>query len=150
MTTTDAMPQMRVCRRCKTPRPMPMFYLAMEARKTAKIGAPWTHHCRECNREVALLRRRPRVDYCNRVKTESGCTDCGIRSDHPEIYDFDHLPGVEKSGGAAQFLTKGTMQDLIDEIAKCEVVCANCHRIRTRSRVSPAFGVDRGAEKGRR
>lgn len=35
------------------------------------------------------------------------------------------------------FLSKGTLDDLRAEIAKCEVVCANCHRIRTKGR-SPA------------
>lgn len=120
-----------------------MFYVDLEARKSAKLGYDWQHHCRECQRQVGLDRRRPRVEYADRVKIEAGCADCGIRSPHPEIYDFDHLPGVEKRKSVAQLLTSGSFEDFKAEIQKCEVVCANCHRIRTRQRPAATFGKSR-------
>lgn len=53
--------------------------------------------------------------------------------------DFDHLPGTDKVCSVSSFARAGkySEQELIDEIAKCEVVCSNCHRQRTfhRSRV---------------
>ena len=60
------------------------------------------------------------------------CTDCGGRFP-AECMDFDHLPEYPKSfgfGGAVQ----RSEAALREEMAKCEVVCANCHRIRTRER----------------
>ena len=48
-----------------------------------------------------------------------------------------------KAGNVAAFLSKGTLDDLRAEIAKCEVVCANCHRIRTKGRVPVTRGRSR-------
>lgn len=134
---------MRTCRRCGTPRPVEMFYTAMEARKSAKLGRPWQTHCRVCNREANAQYRKPRQDYVDSVKLAAGCVDCGIRSPHPEIYDFDHRPDEQKTKPVAAYLTSGTIDDLRAEIVKCDVVCANCHRIRTRQREHGAFGKDR-------
>ena len=122
---------MKVCGRCGVARPPEMYYTSGNAK--------W---CRFCHREYYQTRRAERQEYCDRVKVESGCVDCGIRSPRPEIYDFDHvLPGKVKAVSA--FLTSGTMEDLMAEVARCEVVCANCHRIRTRDRGHPAFGTTR-------
>lgn len=66
------------------------------------------------------------------MKVERGCVDCGYNA-HPAALDFDHLPGTEKLYRVCTMA--GMSRKLIDaEIAKCEVVCANCHRIRTAER----------------
>ena len=70
------------------------------------------------------------VDY----KLEKGCADCGYK-EHPAALDFDHLPGTTKEfniGNAAGYYSD--RKKIWDEVAKCEVVCANCHRIRTTTR----------------
>lgn len=86
---------------------------------------------------------RPRRALADAAKL-AGCTDCGHTDPaHPEVFDFDHPPGAEKVLGVAARMTKGTIEELITEIARCEVVCANCHRIRTRSREPVTFGRDR-------
>jgi hypothetical protein len=61
------------------------------------------------------------------------CMDCGQR--FPSIcMDFDHVRG-EKWYNLARMSSKGLGPDSIKaEIAKCELVCANCHRIRTENR----------------
>ena len=55
------------------------------------------------------------------------CIDCGERD--PVVLEFDHLR--DKSFCIGLELTRRKWQDILDEIAKCEVVCANCHRRRT-------------------
>ncbi len=124
----------RKCPRCGEIRPAVMFY--------STGNQKW---CRYCHRAYYEDRRADRQAYCDRVKMRRGCADCGIRSDHPEIYDFDHMPGAAKTKPVSAFLTSGTFDDLVAEVAKCEVVCANCHRIRTRARGHNAFGKDRVA-----
>jgi hypothetical protein len=47
--------------------------------------------------------------------------------------DFDHVRG-EKKFNVAHFIYTGSYQAVQDEIAKCEVVCSNCHRLRTGAR----------------
>ena len=62
------------------------------------------------------------------------CLDCdGVF--HWVAMDFDHRPEEEKSFGIA---TKGTLvvsskniSMIMKEINKCDLVCSNCHRVRT-------------------
>ena len=62
----------------------------------------------------------------------SVCSDCKV-SYPPHVLDFDHLK--DKSFGISRALHLGTNLDKIkDEIKKCEIVCANCHRERTYER----------------
>lgn len=44
---------------------------------------------------------------------------------------FDHLPGTAKRSEISTLLYSGYRRVLLDEIAKCELVCANCHAVRT-------------------
>ena len=58
---------------------------------------------------------------------EHPCTDCGETD--PIVLEFDHLG--DKEFGIAAGLRTRNWQDVLREIDKCEVVCANCHRRRT-------------------
>lgn len=60
------------------------------------------------------------------------CQDCGGRFP-PECMDFDHVRG-EKLFGIGANVSKVPLAKLMAEIEKCELVCANCHRIRTKRR----------------
>ncbi len=112
-----------------------MFYLATERRRAEREGRSRALMvCRICQRETNSEAQKPRRDYAAAVKLEAGCADCGMRSEHSEIYDFDHRDPSKKVASVATLITKGTWEDFLAEIAKCEVVCANCHRIRTRAR----------------
>ncbi len=59
------------------------------------------------------------------------CADCG--SSFPSVsMDFDHVRGVKLFRVSAM---QGQAWDrVLAEIAKCDLVCANCHRIRTKLR----------------
>lgn len=60
------------------------------------------------------------------------CMDCGVKYPY-YVMDFDHRPDEIKEFDVSQklFLSK---EKLLIEIAKCDLVCANCHRIRTHER----------------
>ena len=59
------------------------------------------------------------------------CADCGIQ--YPSwVMQFDHVRG-EKKFDIAQ-ASSASEKRLLEEIAKCEVVCANCHAERTYDR----------------
>ena len=50
--------------------------------------------------------------------------------------DFDHLPGSQKDINIAMVVRAGWSKERIDrEIAKCDLVCACCHRVRSRIRI---------------
>jgi hypothetical protein len=135
----------RRCTICGEVRPIAMFYVEMERRRALRDGRKkFTMPCRYCQSLLNQKYRAERLAYSDKIKLEAGCADCGIKSDHPEIYDFDHLDATTKIDTVSTLLNKGTLEDFVAEIAKCEVVCSNCHRIRTRARKQlGGFGVSR-------
>ena len=78
-------------------------------------------------------RYQKNTEFLNEIKMSmGGCADCGY-NEHPAALDFDHLPGSVKLFNIGQEKYRSQKQ-LREEIAKCELVCANCHRIRTVTR----------------
>ena len=69
------------------------------------------------------------------IKEESGCIDCGEKYPH-FMLEFDHLPGYEKIASPNQLARTHSLEKAMQEIEKCEIVCANCHKIRTWNRYS--------------
>jgi hypothetical protein len=63
--------------------------------------------------------------HLDRILRQSGCVDCGERD--PLILEFDHVgPKTAKVTSLAWFGC--SLKTIDDEIARCEVRCANCHR----------------------
>jgi hypothetical protein len=58
------------------------------------------------------------------------CADCGETD--PVVLEFDHLGDKRFTIGVA--IRDRNWQSVLEEMAKCEVVCANCHRRRTATR----------------
>lgn len=77
---------------------------------------------------VRQMRDRNRQYVWDYYKTHA-CIDCG--EDDPIVLEFDHVRG-EKTAGVSQLVHACRSIKVIDaEIAKCDVVCSNCHRRRT-------------------
>ena len=88
--------------------------------------------------EKALVRQRDKrntyTKLVQKIKTETPCTDCG--ENYPYyVMEFDHLPEFEKKFNISMLGKVANLRELQAEIAKCEVVCSNCHKIRTRGRM---------------
>lgn len=68
------------------------------------------------------------------IKENTPCADCLNRFPYYVLH-FDHLPQFKKNKEVAKLL-QGTSsrKTVMAEIAKCEVVCANCHAVRTHNR----------------
>jgi hypothetical protein len=81
-------------------------------------------------RSRAIAVRRERTAYLIEYFRTHPCVDCGERD--PLVLEFDHLD--DKAFNIAEGIRDRSWQALLDEIAKCEVVCANCHRRRTAQR----------------
>lgn len=68
--------------------------------------------------------------YINNLKS-APCMDCG-RCFNPWVMDFDHRNPAEKEFSIAHAVEGGyTLERIKREVAKCDLVCANCHRERT-------------------
>jgi protein-arginine kinase activator protein McsA len=81
--------------------------------------------------------RKTRLDTKKKIKIKmveylSGkyCTDCGEKN--IITLDFDHKDGVEKKHNISHMVANAfSWESILSEISKCDIRCANCHRIRT-------------------
>ncbi len=73
-----------------------------------------------------------RYKRCARCKTSFPSADCGIQYPY-YVMDFDHREGETKVINLAS-ASRMTRPKILEEIAKCDVVCSNCHRERTHRR----------------
>lgn len=83
----------------------------------------------------SIASRRARVREAIAEYKRRPCADCK-QSFHPCVMDFDHVDG-EKVQAVSKCGTDGwSWERVMSEIEKCEVVCANCHRMRTHNRLT--------------
>lgn len=87
------------------------------------------------------VRDRERADRHRKLiaelKLSKGCVDCGYNKNAYAL-EFDHrensgIPYTGRSKTVASMMYN-SWQKILDEIAKCDVVCSNCHAIRTFTR----------------
>ena len=64
------------------------------------------------------------------------CADCG-HTYPPVVMDFDHVPERGVKLRAIARMWSRSKEAIVAEIAKCDLVCANCHRLRTWARRHP-------------
>lgn len=80
-------------------------------------------------------KRQKAVDAINSIKEKTPCKDCG--NCFPSCcIEFDHI-GPNKHAEIGKMVSRGRPWDeVLNEMSKCEIVCSNCHRIRTKNRGS--------------
>ena len=129
---------MKNCHKCQ---------LEKESTEFSKNGSKrdgFSDTCKVCHREYNKLHYEKRksyyvakakkskdnlVDSIRKLK-DIPCTDC--KQNYPwYVMDFDHLRDKTFNIGHAFSRSK---EKILEEIAKCEVVCSNCHRARTYKR----------------
>lgn len=76
--------------------------------------------------------RRKAGQQIIREAKEKPCTDCGETYPY-YVMQFDHT-GTDKLHNISEMASLGSFKKIREEISKCEVVCANCHCIRTWTR----------------
>jgi hypothetical protein len=67
------------------------------------------------------------------IKLNSGCVDCGYNK-HPQALQFDHVGEDKKMNVSDMIRSDYSWITIKEEIAKCEVRCANCHAVITARR----------------
>lgn len=116
-----------ICRECRDTYATENFARLQEWRRDYNAR---TRDAR-CLRNAA--RRAEAKAFVDAYKAARPCADCG-RFFPPVAVDLDHVRGA-KTRAVAGLVSGAYKLDLIRlEIAKCDVVCACCHRIRTAAR----------------
>ena len=100
-----------------------------ERAKAARLK--WYYANKEKAKAAAAAKRKKLVAELRRRK-DNPCTDCGQRYPY-YVMQFDHI-GDDKEYGPATLVTRGSFRVMDEELAKCELVCANCHAERTHNR----------------
>ncbi len=132
---------MKWCSKCKTGKPFEAFSRA-HGKKDGFCA--WCKECTSVYKAEHYLRNKAEYiatskasqhrlrDFIREFKDGKSCLDCNVAYPH-YVMDFDHRDAAEKSF----ILSRGfaySKKRIVDEIAKCDLVCANCHRERTFSR----------------
>jgi hypothetical protein len=144
---------MKKCSRCKETKDL-SDYSKNKSRKDGLQG-----FCRSCQNAQTRSHYRNNKDYYVRkaLKHNSSfqaklaklikplkdnpCADCK-NSFHPAAMDFDHIRGKKLFSISAARRWKWSLEEVLAEISKCELVCANCHRVRTFNRQRPSSKLE--------
>ena len=134
---------MKRCPQCGETKPRAEFH------KGALRADGLQPYCKSCRAKIdheryersqgrAIPRRslgpdRGRAAWLLSLKAGRPCTDCG-RVYPPQVMQWDHVPGFDKLGDVSAVCWGRPREEVLAEIAKCELVCANCHNIRTFAR----------------
>ena len=145
----------RMCSKCF------LYFDLSDFRKRSDKPHLYDSQCKDCRRETvneSYARNKEKTNEARRLKQEEKrkparryvfeylsthpCVDCG-NSDW-RVLEFDHVRG-DKWKNVCDIMDR-PLQVVIDEIAKCESVCANCHKIRSYTRADswrmrPEYGV---------
>ena len=127
---------MRECARCRAEKEDAEFVNSPKRGSTRSTCCECTkkikHERYEKDRRRRILESRARRKIMNLYVDElkrKPCTDCK-NTFHPYVMDFDHVRGV-KVKCISRMRGNRTEQEILEEVAKCDLVCSNCHRMRT-------------------
>jgi len=115
---------MKTCKYCNLSYPETDFGVA----KTTPEKTYRRNKCRYCYRKTKNILKDKQRGWLATFKGEVGCKDCHNK-DH-RVLDFHHKSGMEKKFAISDyFYHQFCEKRLKAEIMKCEILCANCHRI---------------------
>lgn len=133
---------MKTCGTCKTNKSLEEF-----SKNKAKADGH-QNRCKVCTKESSKVYFQANKPAYNARRTAQRtklikemqelknvpCADCGVKYPY-YVMDFDHLPEHVKIAQVGH-LANRSRRRMLEEAAKCEVVCSNCHRERTWQRSS--------------
>lgn len=115
---------MKTCKYCGKTHPESDFGVA----KTTANKVYRRQKCRYCYRKTKNILRTRRIDAVNVIKGNRGCVRCKIKD--PRVLEFHHLDTTKKEFNIADYYySHYSFEKLEMEIAKCIIICANCHHI---------------------
>ncbi len=77
---------------------------------------------------VRAYRYKKRIEIRSYIWELKGKTPCRCGENRPECLDFHHVRGKKTAPVANTNLFNDSLKRVKAEIAKCDIVCANCHR----------------------
>lgn len=138
---------MKICSKCGVLKDDIEFSLVHPAKHNGKIRPD----CKECVRErssrvrkinptayyerlkvITKASKEAARSFANEYLSGHPCVDCGISD--IDVLDFDHVSGNKVCDVSRMIAAGYRIWRIEEEIAKCEIRCANCHRRMTARR----------------
>lgn len=118
---------MKKCGKCLLEKPLADF----TARGKSRPGE-YQSDCNEC-RKIDLRKHKQHISsLVKRWKLKKGCAHCDFKAIHSCQLDIDHIIPKGSRGNDRQAInTSWSKPRLKKELSKCQVLCANCHRLKT-------------------
>lgn len=106
-----------------------MPYKDESERKAKHAGYSREHYLRNKDKQIAANNkyRKAKREEWQAFKTSLCCTKCNFS--HPAALDFHHTDPSQKEGNVHRFAANGQYKRAYEEVKKCIVLCANCHRV---------------------
>ena len=139
---------MKLCSMCKINKSL-AEYAKKRTKKNGEIV--YQYHCKQCQKTYSDEHyKQNKTHYINLAKERKSsykqemfsflieyfrknmCVDCG--ESNPIVLEFDHVRGKKLNNISTMMMKMLPREVIMDEIEKCEVRCANCHRIKTAER----------------
>lgn len=115
---------MKECFKCKAVKELTEFSVIGTGKRAGKVHS----YCKPCVVDEALARQRAFKLMCVKYKGGS-CIDCGYEG-HPAVFDFHHVEPEHKDFNLAKVKSCKWSDVVQQELDKCVLLCANCHRLR--------------------
>lgn len=77
---------------------------------------------------ATVKKRKRRARWLRWYKEKKGCSICGYNKSGYAL-DFNHLDPSQKKFNASGRMLNYSLKRIFNEIRKCNIMCANCHRI---------------------
>lgn len=128
----------KICTKCKKEQSLLEFSFKNKSIKTRRAD------CKTCNRKIILKHYQANKEDYKKSKSnrrqilrqnvceylsDKFCIDC--KNNDSRVLEFDHVRGVKVANISTMIRNCMTWDVILTEISKCDVRCANCHRIRT-------------------
>jgi hypothetical protein len=144
------MSQNKLCKKCN------LLKSVVDFNKNVSRADGLSVSCKECNKTALKKHYLANKDYyrsrnskskggsrvaelrefLSAYKRSNPCTDCG-KYFHPVCMDFDHLDAKSKITEISRLRAGNySLATIKAEMAKCELVCACCHRLRGLARTT--------------
>jgi len=111
----------KICTKCGKELPIDNFYWRDKAKGLRRS------ECKNCHNNYVKQKYKERHDNINKIKSQQCCAKCGDSRFY--VLDYHHINPDEKEEKISRLIAHNVKeQTLQEELNKCILLCANCHR----------------------
>lgn len=116
-------PNQKICIKCKIAKSI----LSFRIRKKTDNDVIFYNQCKSCEAEYSKQRRKNISNQLKEYKKTLKCENCGF--DDYRALEFHHVTNTKDFNISDAIRSRLSFNKILTEIEKCQVLCANCHRI---------------------